>query len=77
MPLYIHEDTVSGKQVEILRSFDLYKEEPTREEAIEKGLTPEEAEVAVWRKILGTGIKMVRGASWGGGKGYWTRGDNI
>lgn len=70
-PLYIHEDTLSGKQIEILRPFDQYKDPPTEEEAITKGLTPEEAKVAVWRKVLGTGIKMVRGANWGGSKGNW------
>lgn len=71
MPLYTHEDITSGKQVEILRPFSEYQDPPTTEEAVEQGLTPEEAGVAIWRKILGTGIRVTRGPNWTGMKGSW------
>lgn len=71
MPLYVHKDKKSGKTVEILRDFSSYKDVPTTEEAIAAGLTEEEALHAEWEKQLGTGIKVVKGDTWGPGKGYW------
>lgn len=71
MPLYEHKDTTSGKIVEILRNFSEYKDTPSKEEAIKAGLTEEEYEVAAWVRVIGSGIKVVKGASWGPGKGSW------
>lgn len=71
MPLYIHKDAQSGKNVEILRSFKEYEEKPTLEEALAAGLTEEEYTAAQWRRVLGSGIKVVRGANWQGSKGNW------
>lgn len=68
MPLYCWEDKKTGKQVEIMRSFDEYRDLPLREEA--KELTDEEFAAAEWTKILGT-PNVVKGRGWGGGKGYW------
>lgn len=71
MPLYVHRDTRSGKTIEILRSFKEYLDKPTQEEAEKAGLTPEEAVEAHWERVLGTGIKVIKGATWGMGKGHW------
>ena len=71
MPLYEYKDTVSGKKVEILRNFSEYKIGPTEEEAIKAGLTPEEAVTALWERVIGSGIKVVKGENWGAGKGHW------
>lgn len=73
MPLYCWKDKTSGKTIEVMKSFDEYKDPPTKEEAIAGGLTEEEADSADFVKVLGTGIKVVKGDSWGPGKGNWGR----
>lgn len=73
MPLYIWEDKVSEKKIEILRSFDKYDDAPTHQEMLGAGLTEDEVEAAKLRKVIGTGIRVTRGPSWQGSKGYWAR----
>lgn len=71
MPLYIWLDSKSGTTVDILRSFEDYRDPPTEEEAAAAGLSPEQVADASWEKRLGTGIQVVKGSSWGPGKGSW------
>lgn len=77
MPIYVYEVTVPGVEsasvgtVEVLRNFAEYDVPPTAEEAIAAGLTTEEAASAIYRKVLGRGIQLVKGANWGPGKGFW------
>lgn len=69
MPLYVYADLNTGKKVEILRSFSEYQSLPTREECPE--FSDEEFSAAQFEKQLGEGIRVVKGASWGMGKGHW------
>jgi hypothetical protein len=68
VPLYCYEDKKTGKQVEVLRSFDEYEKTPDRDEA--KDWTAEEYAVAEWQRVLGT-PQLVRGRNWSGSKGNW------
>ena len=69
MPLYCHKDTVSGKEVEINRSFADYLDEPTEEEATAAGIDYKKAK---WERIIGRNIKVTFGANYGGShKGSW------
>jgi hypothetical protein len=71
MPIYQHQDKVTGKTLEILRNFDEYLDSPTEEEAKAGGLTEEEAKNAEWVKLIGKNIRVTRGESWSGSKGNW------
>jgi predicted nucleic acid-binding Zn ribbon protein len=68
MPMYLYEDKVTGKQVEVLRSFDEYEKLPDAEEA--KELSPEEFANAQWVRLVGAST-VVKGRGWGLGKGFW------
>jgi hypothetical protein len=71
MPLYNWIEKKTDKEVEILRSFSKYSDSPSKEEALEAGLTEEEYATADWIKVIGKGIKVIPGESWGPGKGNW------
>lgn len=77
MPLYVYViENVEGeapKSIDVLRNFSEYDVGPTEEEALGAGLTPEQVATATYRKVLGSGVKLIKGASWGPGKGYWIR----
>lgn len=68
MPMYDWADTNSQKRVAIIRHSDLWEEIPTREEAA--ALTDQEYADASWERLIAA-PKMVKGRSWGPGKGYW------
>lgn len=65
MPLYTWENKKTGKQVEVLRSFDDYQVPPTKEEAGEE-VIPED-----WNRLIGGSQRVVKGTNWGPGKGHW------
>lgn len=68
MPIYVWFDHIQEKEFEIYReSFTQSGEEPTDDDlpAEEKGKERK------WEKRIGSGIKVVRGASWNGSKGNW------
>jgi hypothetical protein len=65
--MYRHKDENTGKEVEIIRSFDDYEDTPTVEEAMHEGLTEDEAKEAKWVKIITGGAGHVGF----GQKGYW------
>lgn len=67
MPIYVWYDKLSGLEVDILRDFDKYKEEPTDEDLPEK----ERGKERDWEKHMGTGIRVTRGRNWSGSKGNW------
>lgn len=69
MPIYDWLDKRTGKQVGIIRSFDLSGDLPTREECPE--LTDEEYAAAEWDKQLGVGTRFMHGPNWSGRKGHW------
>jgi hypothetical protein len=71
MPLYDWKDKKTGRTIGVLREFAKYQEPPTKEEAVEEGLTEAEAEEAEWERTIGGGIQMVRGENWTGKKGEW------
>ena len=68
MPLYDYVDTNTKKRVAILRPFDQYEDLPARDECT--NLTDEEYTQAKWERQIAA-PKMVKGRSWGPGKGYW------
>lgn len=69
MPLYAWLDKKTEKKVEVLRSFVDYEIPPAREEAGD--MSNEEFRDADWeRQIYGT-QRVIKGDSWGPGKGYW------
>ncbi|MDB4725817.1 hypothetical protein OAF54_00180 [bacterium] len=63
MPLYDWQSEATKEVITIIRDFDDYLDPPTEEEA---GDDP-----GPWKKILGTGVRTIRGAGWGPGKGHW------
>jgi predicted nucleic acid-binding Zn ribbon protein len=71
MPLYTYRDKKSNKAFDILRNFEEYKSLPTKEEALKAGLTEEEFDSAEFQKEIGSSITVVKGDSWGKGKGHW------
>jgi hypothetical protein len=80
MPLYTWEDKKTGKTIDVLRSVADIEDIPTKEEMKaelkhprEDSLTLEEFEAANFHRITGSGIRTVRGGSWGAGKGYWDK----
>lgn len=68
MPMYTFEDTKSGKKLDVLRTVDDRDREPDENDdgyaELKLNKPPK------WRRLVGEGIRTVRGASWGG-KGYW------
>lgn len=56
-----------GTKVDVLRSFEEYKEGPTEEES---GLTTEEYSKAKWDRIIDTSPQVIRAPGFGA-KGYW------
>ena len=71
-PLYQWLETHTKKSLEILRSFDEFRSEPTEEEAKAAGFTEEEIKEAKWEKLIGKNITVNRGDGWGSGKkGSW------
>ena len=71
MPIYSWVDKKTKKEVEIVRSFSLYQDEPSKDEAIGEGLTEDEFDAAEWEKVIGKDIRVIPGESWGPGKGHW------
>lgn len=67
MPMYTWVDKLTGLEIDILRSFSQYQDEPKDEDLPEE----ERAKVREWVKQLGAGIRMVKGDTWGPGKGHW------
>jgi predicted nucleic acid-binding Zn ribbon protein len=70
-PIYTWEDERTGKSVEVIRDFDKYEVAPTEEEATGAGLENKEYQLALWKRVIGKGLRVVKGDNWGGGKGYW------
>lgn len=71
MPIYKWSDKNTGKEVEIIRSFDDYEDTPTEEEALVE-LTKEEFKNAKWVKIVVGGSRSIGFGRFGhGGKGNW------
>ena len=70
MPLYDWIEKNTGKPALIQRTFNEYKEPPTKEEALEAGLTEEQAETADWERSIGGGIQVQKAPTWGS-KGNW------
>lgn len=64
MPVYIWKEKKTGREVEVIRHFSDYEIPPTEEES---GLNPKKTK---WERIIGTGIRTVRGSNWAG-KGNW------
>ena len=86
MPMYIHRDRNTQKELEVLRSFADYQVPPmlvgenANEEdvksATQAGFTPEEMANADWERVIGRGIRITHGENWspygsGPGKGLW------
>lgn len=71
MPLYTYVDNNTKDYVEVLRDFKDYEDIPTREECKELSMTEEQYDNADWKRVIGGGIQMTRGANWGGSKGNW------
>ena len=71
MPIYVYNDKVSKKTVEIIRHFDEYNSLPTEEEMVMAGFTEEEIKCVELVKQIGKGIHLTRGDSWKGSKGNW------
>lgn len=67
MPIYTFKDKNSDLEVDVVRSFEDYQVPPTDDELPEE----ERGKVRDWLKLVGSGIKTIRGANWRGGKGYW------
>jgi hypothetical protein len=66
MPLYEWLDENSDTKVEVLRSFAEYELPPMGEE-IPEAIRGREYK---WVRQIGKSIRVVKGASWGPGKGY-------
>ena len=64
-PMYCWVEKNTGTQIEVVRNFSEYQVPPTEEES---GINPEQAN---WERIIGGGIKTIRGSNWGPGKGHW------
>lgn len=71
MPQYPWRDSRTGKELDVLRSSENYEEPPTEEEAVEAGMSAKEFTLATWERLIGTGIRTVRGPNFRGKKGYW------
>ncbi len=84
MPLYIHRDKKTKKEIEVLRSFADYQippqlidpvDEDDVKSAVRAGFTPEEMIAAEWERVIGRGIRVTHGENWspygGPGKGTW------
>lgn len=69
MPIYCYKDKNTEKTVEVVRVFSDYDKIPTKEEATE--LSAEEYTAAEWERVIGGGIKIVRGPNFTGSKGNW------
>lgn len=69
MPLYRWKDKKTKKEVEVIRTFSEYENPPTLEE--KEDMSAEEFLDAEWERIVGTGIHVTKGNSWGPGKGNW------
>lgn len=66
MPIYIYRDTKTDTYVEVIRSFDEHNRVPEGEE-IPESLRDTEPQ---WEKVIGN-TSVIRGPSWGNGKGAW------
>lgn len=69
MPMYKWLDKKSGKDIEVIRTFDEFENPPQRDE-VEKLLTDEEFAAAEWERVIGI-PGVVKGYGWGQGKGNW------
>lgn len=71
MPMYSWKDETSGKQVDIIRGFDLSDDAPKRDDVTQTEMTDTEFEAAKWTRVMGS-PNFVRMPGWGHGrKGYW------
>lgn len=68
MPMYQWRDTTNGRTVDVIRNFDDFELKPGRDEA--EQWTDAEWQAAKWEKVIGA-VSVVKGRSWGPGKGYW------
>ena len=67
MPLYEYTCSECDETVEVLRSFDAYKVPP----GIDDDKLPDSECKHKWKRIISGGVKVIRGATWGPGKGHW------
>jgi len=66
--MYCWVERKSGKEIEVLRSFSDFEVPPTAEELAIINLVFENPE---WERIIKSSPKIIRGDSWGPGKGHW------
>ena len=71
MPLYTYLDGNKARTMDVLRDFKDYEIPPTAEEAAKEGWTAEEFAAAEWERLLGVGVRTIRGDGWRGSKGNW------
>ena len=69
MPKYVFVDVNTNKEVEVDRIIEHHQVPPMPEEAVEGGLTVEEAQAADWKKLFKLS-NIIRGETWGK-KGTW------
>jgi predicted nucleic acid-binding Zn ribbon protein len=70
MPMYTYKDKNTDVKVDVIRTFDEMEQVPTLEECGEK-LNEEQHSKAVWERVIGGGISVLKGPTWGWGKGHW------
>lgn len=66
MPIYVYVDKKTDFKVEVIRDFADYEVVPKDDELPEA----ERGKEREWERLIGEGIKTVKGHGWGG-KGYW------
>lgn len=69
MPIYCWHDKNSELKVEVIRSFAEYENPPVDDELPEAERGKQDSRK--WERIIGSDIRVMRGAGWGMGKGYW------
>lgn len=67
MPIYKWKDKKTEIEVEVIRDFKDYEVPPFEEELA----TDHDPKEAVWERIIGSAPKVIKGDSWGPGKGNW------
>lgn len=68
MPLYSWHDKENDYKIDVYKdTVEKYQEPPLEEELPEE----ERGKKRIWVKLLGVGIRVVKGSSWGGSKGNW------
>lgn len=70
MPIFDYQCTVCQHRIDILRSITQSDEPPMGDEIAGLPICPDPGG-HVWQKIHLSAPRMMRGPSWGGGKGFW------